>query len=70
MPAFLPPDLGEGPTEAETMAWRVQAGRPRSADQTVAELETAKAVVEIPVPFAGLVTACMRAGPPRPSGPR
>src|SRR6201985_2892505 len=57
MPAFLLPDLGEGLTEAEIVTWRVQAGDVVTVDQTVVEVETAKAVVEVPVPFAGRVTA-------------
>ena len=57
MPAFLLPDLGEGLTEAEIVTWRVQAGDVVAVDQTVVEMETAKAVVEVPVPFAGRVTA-------------
>ena len=56
MPAFLLPDLGEGLTEAEIVAWHVQAGDTVTVDQGVAEVETAKAVVEVPVPFAGRVT--------------
>ena len=57
MPAFLLPDLGEGLTEAEIVSWRVQAGDVVAVDQTVVEVETAKALVEVPVPFAGRVTA-------------
>ena len=56
MPAFLLPDLGEGLTEAEIVAWHVRAGDTVMVDQSVAEVETAKAVVEVPVPFAGRVT--------------
>jgi pyruvate dehydrogenase E2 component (dihydrolipoamide acetyltransferase) len=57
VPAFLLPDLGEGLAEAEIVAWRVQAGDVVTVDQAVVEVETAKAVVEVPVPFAGRVTA-------------
>src|ERR1700685_4235118 len=57
MPAFLLPDLGEGLTEAEIASWRVEAGDVVAVDQTVVEVETAKAVVEVPVPFAGRVTS-------------
>ena len=57
MPAFLLPDLGEGLTEAEIVTWHVQTGDTVTVDQTIVEVETAKAVVEVPVPFAGLVTA-------------
>jgi 2-oxoisovalerate dehydrogenase E2 component (dihydrolipoyl transacylase) len=56
MPAFLLPDLGEGLTEAEIVTWHVQAGDTVAVDQSVVEVETAKAVVEVPVPFAGRVT--------------
>jgi 2-oxoisovalerate dehydrogenase E2 component (dihydrolipoyl transacylase) len=57
MPAFLLPDLGEGLTEAEIVTWHVQAGDAVAVDQPIVEVETAKAVVEVPVPFAGRVTA-------------
>jgi pyruvate dehydrogenase E2 component (dihydrolipoamide acetyltransferase) len=56
MPAFLLPDLGEGLTEAEIIAWHVKTGDTVAVDQPVVEVETAKAVVEVPVPFAGRVT--------------
>ena len=55
MPAFVLPDLGEGLTEAEIVSWHVQVGDTVAVDQDVVEVETAKAVVEIPVPFAGRV---------------
>ena len=57
MPDFLLPDLGEGLTEAEIVAWLVDVGDEVSIDQPVVEVETAKAVVEVPVPFAGRVMA-------------
>ncbi len=57
MPAFLLPDLGEGLTEAEIVAWHVQTGDTVTVDQPIVEVETAKAAVEVPVPFAGLITA-------------
>ena len=56
MPAFLLPDLGEGLTEAEIVTWHVQTGDTVTVDQPIVEVETAKAVVEVPVPFAGRVT--------------
>src|SRR5215469_14322461 len=56
MPAFLLPDLGEGLTEAEVVTWHVQVGDTVTIDQNVVEVETAKAMVEVPVPFAGQVT--------------
>ena len=57
MPAFLLPDLGEGLTEAEIVTWHVQTGDTVAVDQPIVEVETAKAMVEVPVPFAGRVTA-------------
>ena len=57
MPDFLLPDLGEGLGEAEVIAWRVQVGDRVAVDQVIAEVETAKAVVEVPVPYAGVVAA-------------
>ena len=56
MPDFLLPDLGEGLEEAEIIEWRVQVGDQVTIDQAVVEVETAKAAVEVPVPFAGTVT--------------
>jgi 2-oxoisovalerate dehydrogenase E2 component (dihydrolipoyl transacylase) len=56
MPDFLLPDLGEGLAEAEIVTWHVQVGDMVIIDQIVVEVETAKAVVEVPVPFAGQVT--------------
>ncbi|MGH3297200.1 MAG: dihydrolipoamide acetyltransferase family protein [Trebonia sp.] len=55
MPDFLLPDLGEGLEEAEVVAWRVKPGDRVAVDQVIAEVETAKAVVEVPVPYAGVV---------------
>nr|WP_026123699.1 dihydrolipoamide acetyltransferase family protein [Nocardiopsis chromatogenes] len=54
---FALPDLGEGLTEAELVEWRVAVGDTVAVDQPVAEVETAKAAVEVPCPFAGTVTA-------------
>lgn len=56
MSVFNLPDLGEGLTEAEIVSWRVKPGDQVHVDQVIAEVETAKAVVEVPVPFAGTVT--------------
>jgi pyruvate dehydrogenase E2 component (dihydrolipoamide acetyltransferase) len=53
---FLLPDLGEGLTEGEIVAWLVAVGDSVDVDQPVAEVETAKAVVEVPSPFAGTVS--------------
>lgn len=52
---FRLPDLGEGLTEAEIVAWRVTLDDMVSADQIVVEVETAKAVVEVPCLYAGRV---------------
>ncbi|MGF1665516.1 MAG: dihydrolipoamide acetyltransferase family protein [Acidimicrobiia bacterium] len=52
---FRLPDIGEGLTEAEIVRWHIAVGDPVTVDQTVVELETDKAVVEIPSPFAGIV---------------
>jgi 2-oxoisovalerate dehydrogenase E2 component (dihydrolipoyl transacylase) len=57
VPDFLLPDLGEGLAEAEVIAWHVAVGDQVTIDQLVVEVETAKAAVEVPVPFAGTVTA-------------
>ena len=53
---FLLPDLGEGLTEGEIVSWLVAVGDTVEVDQPVAEVETAKAVVEVPSPFAGTIT--------------
>jgi 2-oxoisovalerate dehydrogenase E2 component (dihydrolipoyl transacylase) len=57
VPDFRLPDLGEGLEEAEVIAWHVKLGDHVVVDQVIAEVETAKAVVEVPVPYAGVVTA-------------
>ncbi|MFI6579177.1 dihydrolipoamide acetyltransferase family protein [Nocardiopsis sp. NPDC050513] len=49
------PDLGEGLTEAEVVRWLVAVGDTVAIDQPVAEVETAKSIVEVPSPFAGTV---------------
>ena len=54
---FRLPDLGEGLTESEIVSWKVAVGDTVSLNQIIAEVETAKAVVELPSPFAGVVTA-------------
>ncbi len=54
---FALPDLGEGLPEAELVQWLVKAGDTVSLNQTIAEVETAKAVVELPSPHAGVVAA-------------
>ena len=52
---FALPDLGEGLTDAELVRWRVAEGESVAIDQVVAEVETAKALVEVPTPFDGTV---------------
>ncbi|GGR82597.1 dihydrolipoamide acetyltransferase component of pyruvate dehydrogenase complex [Streptomyces aureoverticillatus] len=54
---FKLPDLGEGLTEAEITRWLVQVGDVVEVDQPVVEVETAKAMVEVPCPYGGVVTA-------------
>ncbi len=51
------PDLGEGLTEAEIVRWLVAVGDVVAVDQPVVEVETAKAMVEVPCPYGGVVTA-------------
>ncbi|WP_435744703.1 dihydrolipoamide acetyltransferase family protein [Microbacterium sp. PMB16] len=53
---FRLPDLGEGLTEAEVVQWLVAPGDTVALNQTLAEVETAKAVVELPSPYAGTVS--------------
>ncbi|TQJ61765.1 pyruvate dehydrogenase E2 component (dihydrolipoamide acetyltransferase) [Arthrobacter sp. SLBN-83] len=52
---FRLPDLGEGLTESEILSWKVGVGDTVSLNQVIAEVETAKAVVELPSPFAGVI---------------
>lgn len=52
---FLLPDVGEGLTEAEILRWHVQPGDAVTVNQTIVEIETAKASVELPCPFAGTI---------------
>jgi pyruvate/2-oxoglutarate dehydrogenase complex dihydrolipoamide acyltransferase (E2) component len=52
---FLLPDLGEGLTEAEIVRWLVAVGDVVAVDAPVAEVETAKSIVEVPSPYAGVV---------------
>lgn len=54
---FRLPDLGEGLPEAELVQWLVAEGDTVTLNQTIAEVETAKAVVELPSPHAGVVSA-------------
>ncbi|MFC8599021.1 dihydrolipoamide acetyltransferase family protein [Isoptericola sp. NPDC057191] len=54
---FRLPDLGEGLTESEVVEWRVAVGDAVELNQVIAEVETAKALVELPSPCAGVVRA-------------
>ena len=55
MSVFALPDLGEGLTEVEIVEWKVAVGDTVAIDQVVVEVETAKAMVEVPSPYAGVV---------------
>jgi 2-oxoisovalerate dehydrogenase E2 component (dihydrolipoyl transacylase) len=52
---FKLPDVGEGLTEADIVRWHVQPGDTITVNQIIVEIETAKAVVELPSPYAGVV---------------
>lgn len=52
---FRLPDVGEGLTEADIVKWHVQPGDRVTVNQIIVEIETAKAVVELPCPFEGVV---------------
>ncbi|WP_420113583.1 dihydrolipoamide acetyltransferase family protein [Pseudactinotalea sp.] len=58
MPAYQPfnlPDVGEGLTEADIVEWKVSPGDEVTVNQTIVEIETAKSLVELPSPYAGVV---------------
>jgi 2-oxoisovalerate dehydrogenase E2 component (dihydrolipoyl transacylase) len=55
MKIFKLPDLGEGLQEAEIVEWHVKDGETVKADQPLVSVETAKAIVEIPAPYAGKI---------------
>ena len=62
MPTFQQfplPDAGEGLTEAEIVAWHVAVGDTVEVNQTIVEIETAKSLVDLPSPWAGVVTRLM-----------
>src|SRR5258707_9056714 len=52
---FKLPDVGEGLTEADIVRWLVQPGDKIDINQIIVEIETAKALVELPSPYAGVV---------------
>ena len=54
---FKLPDLGEGLTEGDILKWTVAVGDTIEVNQTIAEVETVKAAVELPSPYGGVVTA-------------
>jgi pyruvate dehydrogenase E2 component (dihydrolipoamide acetyltransferase) len=56
---FRLPDVGEGLTEAEIVKWHVQPGDTVTVNQIIVEIETAKAVVELPCPYAGTVSGLL-----------
>ena len=56
---FKLPDVGEGLTEADIVSWHVKPGDTVTINQVLVEIETAKAVVELPSPYAGTVSALL-----------
>ncbi len=52
---FILPDLGEGVHEAELIRWKIRPGDRVEEFQTLAEMETDKALVEVPSPWAGVI---------------
>ncbi len=58
---FRLPDVGEGLTEADIVSWRVKPGDTVQINQIIVDIETAKAVVELPCPFEGTVAGLLAA---------
>ena len=56
---FHLPDVGEGLTEAEIVSWKVAAGDTVEINQVLVEIETAKSLVELPSPYAGVVSGIL-----------
>jgi pyruvate dehydrogenase E2 component (dihydrolipoamide acetyltransferase) len=56
---FKLPDAGEGLTEADIVSWKVKPGDTVEDGQVIVEVETAKAVVELPTPYSGTVSALL-----------
>ncbi|MEU4514186.1 dihydrolipoamide acetyltransferase family protein [Nonomuraea wenchangensis] len=56
---FRLPDVGEGLTEAEIVRWHVQPGDEVKVNQIVVEIETAKSIVELPIPWDGVVSGLL-----------
>ena len=59
MAEFKLPDVGEGLTEAEIVSWKVKEGDSVEINEIIVEIETAKSLVELPSPFAGVVQKLM-----------
>jgi 2-oxoisovalerate dehydrogenase E2 component (dihydrolipoyl transacylase) len=59
VPEYLLPDVGEGLTEAEIVTWKVKVGDQVAINDIVVEIETAKSLVELPSPYAGVVSAIL-----------
>jgi len=59
MSEFLLPDVGEGLTEAEIVAWKVKVGDTVEINDVIVEIETAKSLVELPSPYEGTVLALL-----------
>ncbi|WP_067432407.1 dihydrolipoamide acetyltransferase family protein [Nocardioides jensenii] len=59
MAEFKLPDVGEGLTEAEIVAWKVKVGDVIEVNDIIVEIETAKSLVELPSPYAGTVLALL-----------
>ena len=59
MAQYLLPDVGEGLTEADIVSWRVSVGDTVAINDIVVEIETAKSLVELPSPYAGVVSALL-----------
>jgi pyruvate dehydrogenase E2 component (dihydrolipoamide acetyltransferase) len=56
---FALPDVGEGLTEAEILTWRVSVGDTVAINDILVDIETAKSIVELPSPYAGVVSAIL-----------
>src|SRR5687767_8777896 len=56
---FNLPDVGDGLTEAEIVRWHVKAGDAVKVNQIVVEIETAKSIVELPIPWDGMVAGLL-----------
>ncbi|MFD0884455.1 biotin/lipoyl-containing protein, partial [Streptosporangium algeriense] len=59
MKEFKLPDVGEGLLEAEIVRWHVKPGDPVKVNQIIVEIETAKAIVELPSPYEGVIAALL-----------